>query len=283
MRRILVLLVAGVCLAQAPLMAQPNRSYFAVSLSGGIYNYTGDMVTNEKILQFSRPAFSIGALYKFDPFLGARLVASHGYVEADDAKSNDLGLQVRNLNFRSAITSLDAQLVFDFVPTEGPYYRRPLIVPYVFTGLSVFAFNPTAELNGERIELKPLGTEGQFLTDPDNRYPDPYSLVQIAIPLGVGVRYRIGQNWDISAETGFRKTYTDYLDDASTVYPNMQELQAQNPTAFILSDRTNLALTDDGLKLSENPNSIRANSGTDDGFWYTNITITYILDFVKCP
>ena len=283
MRRIAVLVFCGLCLSQVSSFAQPNRSYFAVSLSGGIMNYTGDMVVTEQIPKFARPAASLGIFYKFDPFLGARLVATHGSIAADDAKSNDLGLQIRNLNFKSPITALDAQLVFDFVPTEGPYYRRPLLIPYVFAGISVFAFNPQAELNGEYIELKPLGTEGQFLTDPDNRYPDPYSLVQIAIPLGVGVRYRIGQNWDISAEMGFRKTYTDYLDDASTFYPNMSELLAQNPTAFILSDRTNLDLSPDGLKLSENPNSIRANSGTDDGFWYTNISISYILDFVRCP
>ncbi|MEM6632891.1 MAG: DUF6089 family protein [Bacteroidota bacterium] len=283
MRRFILLLICGLTINLTSVLAQPNRSYFAVSLSGGVMNYTGDLVVTEQIINFSRPAFSIGAFYKFDPFLGARLEVTHGSIAADDGKSNNDGLRLRNLSFRSPITALDAQLIFDFIPTDGPYYRRPLLTPYVFAGISVFAFNPKAELNGDLIDLKPLGTEGQFLTDPDNRYPDPYSLVQIAIPLGVGIRYRIGQNWDISAEAGFRKTYTDYLDDASTFYPNMAELLAQNPTAFVLSDRTNLALSPDGTKLSENPNAIRANSSTDDGWWTTKITVSYILDFVRCP
>ncbi|RYZ83409.1 MAG: hypothetical protein EOP04_20020, partial [Proteobacteria bacterium] len=44
-------------------------------------------------------------------------------------------------------------------------------------------------------------------------------LVQFAIPVGIGVRYKLNSRFDISAEFGFRKTFTDYLDD--TQHPEM--------------------------------------------------------------
>jgi len=281
MKQLSKILIICSCCIISTLYAQPNRNYFSVGISGGVLNYNGDLVKTDEMYKFTRPAVGIVGTYRFDPFLSARLGIMHGSLRADDGESSDVGLQNRNLSFQSPLTELSATLIFDFIPTESFYYRRPKFTPYVFGGISIFTFNPKAELDGELIELKPLGTEGQFLTDPDDRYPEPYSLVQIAIPLGFGARYRLGQYWDISLETGFRKTYTDYIDDASTFYPNMEELRAQNPTAFLLSDRSDRSRFPDGI--SSNPNAIRANSSTDDGYFYTNVTISYILEFVRCP
>ncbi len=281
MKHLIIIFITSMSLLSISSYAQPNRGYFSIGLSGGVLNYTGDLSTYQDLYKFTRPAFGVVGSYRFDPFLSARLGIMHGYIEADDGRSSDEGLRRRNLSFKSPITELSATFVFDFIPTEGYYYNRPKFTPYVFGGIALFAFNPKARLNGEDIELKPLGTEGQFLTDPDDRYPEPYNLVQIAIPLGLGVRYQLGQNWDLSLEAGYRKTYTDYLDDASTFYPNMEELRAQNPTAFLLSDRSDRSVFPEGI--SSVPNVIRANSSTDDGYFFTNITISYILDIVKCP
>ncbi len=281
MKYLIPIMIVVMCSISLTTYAQPDRGYFSVGISGGVLNYTGDLLKYQDMIKFLRPGVGISGSYRFDPFLSARLGIMHGSIEADDAKSSEEGLRQRNLSFRSSITELSATFVFDFIPTESYYYRRPKWTPYVFGGVALFTFNPKAQLNGEYIELKPLGTEGQFLTDPDDRYPEPYNLVQIAIPLGIGFRYTLGQNWDISIESGFRKTYTDYLDDASTFYPNMEELRAQNPTAFLLSDRSDRTVFPDGI--SSRPNVIRANSSTDDGYFFTNITISYILDFVRCP
>lgn len=283
MRILKLLIFCSFFLAHHVSFSQSQPDYFAVTMSGGIMNYAGDLVAWQQSFQFKRPAASVGIFYKFDPLLAFRLSATHGSLIADDAKNPKRQLRKRNLNFYTPLTALDAHLVFDFVQSERPYYRRSPLIPYVFAGISVFAFNPQAELNGEYIELQPLGTEGQNLTDPDGRYPDPYSLVQLAVPLGIGFRYRLGQNWDISAEIGYRKTFTDYLDDTSTTFPNMQELLAQNQTAFILADRTNMAYANDGRKLSDYPNSIRGNKHLNDGIFQTNVTVSYIIDVVRCP
>ena len=263
------------------ILAQPNRGYFTVGASVGAMNYSGDLVRNRDLYKFTKFGFGIMGSARLSPYLTGRLSINHGTIAADDGKSSDPILRRRNLSFKSPVTELSGQLIFEFIPTESYYYRRAKWSPYVFGGISLFNFNPKAKLNGDWIELKPLGTEGQFLTDPDNRYPEPYKLVAFSIPFGVGMRFSLTQNLDIYLESGYRKTYTDYLDDASTFYPSMEELRAQNPNAFLLSDRSDRSEIPEGL--SSRPNSIRANSGTDDGYFYTSVTIGWILDFVKCP
>ncbi len=83
-------------------------------------------------------------------------------------------------------------------------------------GIGIFTFNPEARFGGDEwIDLQPLGTEGQWLADPENRYPEPYELTQFNIPFGGGLRFRLSRRWDMEVEIGWRKTFTDYLDDVA--------------------------------------------------------------------
>jgi hypothetical protein len=51
-------------------------------------------------------------------------------------------------------------------------------------------------------------------------YPEkkPYSLTQMNIPVGGGIRLRLGTRYSVSTELLYRKTFTDYIDDVSTTY-----------------------------------------------------------------
>ena len=66
------------------------------------------------------------------------------------------------------------------------------------------------------VALQPLRTEGQGMP----QYPDrkEYSLTQINIPMGIGVKYFLSENVNLSFEIIHRKTFTDYIDDVSTSY-----------------------------------------------------------------
>ena len=70
---------------------------------------------------------------------------------------------------------------------EGKYYFSP----YVFTGISMFSFNPQAKHGDTWFELQPLGTEGQGTI----AYPDKkkYSLTQLCIPFGTGIKYDLSK------------------------------------------------------------------------------------------
>lgn len=277
--RLFVLVLA--LIGQQVMYSQPNRGYYSVGVSAGFNNYIGDLMRNIDFYKFIRPSIGIMGSYRFDSYLTGRLSLNHGTITADDAQSIDEVLRNRNLSFKSPITELTATIQFDFVPTEGYYYRRAKLTPYVFTGIGLLSFNPKAKLNGEFIDLKPLGTEGQYLTDPEDRYPEPYKLIQVIIPMGIGVRFALARNWDLSMETGYRFTYTDYLDDVSTFYPDLIELRRQNPTAAILSDRSDRSVFPDGL--AGIPNAIRGSASTQDGYYMTLVTLSYIIDITRCP
>jgi hypothetical protein len=85
---------------------------------------------------------------------------------------------------------------------------------YFFGGVGAFNFNPKAQLNNAWVELQPLGTEGQGLEGG----PEPYSLTQICIPMGLGLRKALNKQWSVGLELQYTKTFTDYIDDVSTNY-----------------------------------------------------------------
>jgi hypothetical protein len=115
--------------------------------------------------------------------------------------------------------------------------------------------------------------------------------VQIAIPFGLGVRYKIDRYWDLSLEVGWRKTFTDYLDDVSTSYASKANILAgggENPTAAaLLSDRSAGSGFNTLPDPSGTPYDIVRGYGRDgqqrgevsDDDWYitTGLTINYIL------
>jgi len=97
---------------------------------------------------------------------------------------------------------------------------------------------PLAE-GGKWVNLRPLGTERAIF---DIRrhgtriMHKPYSLIQVAIPFGVGARFRINEVMDIWADLGFRYTFTDYLDDVSRNYVNLYHLKKSVGRGHVLSD-----------------------------------------------
>jgi len=261
------------------LFSQYRYSYFKVGLSTGTTNYLGDL-DDDFTLKFTRPGVGINGSYRFNPFMTANLGFFKGWISATDANSTNEVRQRRNLSFHSPITEFSATVSFDFLPSDRGYVYRPKYTPYVFGGVAVFTFNPQTELGGETIDLQPLGTEGQNLPDRSGVNPGPYALTQFAIPLGAGVRFAIAKRWDLEVETGFRKIFTDYLDDVSGTYPNLDELRAQNPVAALLSDRIDLTQFPDGASIV---NGIRGDNTQQDWYIYTNVRLSFIIDWVKCP
>ncbi|MBK8685670.1 MAG: hypothetical protein IPN26_12115 [Bacteroidetes bacterium] len=80
----------------------------------------------------------------------------------------------------------------------------------------MYYFNPKAELNGSWIALKNLDTEGQGTA----RYKRKnYSRVQANMPFGFGIKAAMSKT-SIDLKWGLRKTWTDYLNDVSTTYPD---------------------------------------------------------------
>ncbi|MEM7374030.1 MAG: DUF6089 family protein [Bacteroidota bacterium] len=261
------------------LHAQFRYGYFKVGVSAGSTNYLGDL-DDDLTFRFTKPGFGISGSYRMNPFMTARLNFFRGYARATDAVSFNDVRQRRNLSFRTPITEASVHMVFDFIATDRRYNYRPPFVPYVFGGIGIFTFNPQAQLGNRWYDLQPLGTEGQNLVDPLGIYPEQYKLTQFTVPMGTGVRFSLSRRLDLEIETGFRKTFTDYLDDVSNLYPDLEDLRAQNPVAALLSDRIDLNEFPEGAAIA---NGIRGDRTQTDWYIYTAVRVSYILDWVKCP
>jgi hypothetical protein len=193
---------------------------FSLGLFGGISNYQGDLVDNYYVGRFSRPAIGLTLSYDYSDRFTFTAGYTYAKVMGDDKYNTKEYLQQRNLSFESKISevSLLAEYnVFNLYTTRWS--------PYLFGGLAVYHFNPfTHDSSGTKVYLKPLSTEGQGLPG----YPEvkPYSLTQLAIPIGGGIKYALTDRLQLGLQVGFRKLFTDYLDDVSRNYADAADLLA---------------------------------------------------------
>ncbi len=206
----------------------PFFSQAQLELGGtvGASNYLGDLAPSGLWTSLGEMNFSAGvfARYNVGKWFSARGSFNYAKISADDgnAKNNDFK-NYRNLNFRSNIFEFALTGEFNILG-YAPYNLERTFSPYVFAGIAGYKFNPQGNLEGTWHSLQPLGTEGQGMTD----RPAKYKTFQMSIPIGAGVKYAINDLWNIGAEIGFRKTFTDYLDDVSTIFINPTELAAAN-------------------------------------------------------
>lgn len=252
------------------------QSNISVGLHLGSSSYFGDLKPNAFQLNQNSLAFGVNGMYKLSKRLNLRLGLIACTIKAADSKTGKTSLIKRNLSFKSKI--FEASLVGEYNffklglnQNKGDDFKR--WSPYVFGGLALFGFNPKAELNGEWYNLRELGTEGQFVS---NSKLKPYSLTQMSLPFGFGFKYVVNSKLLVALELGWRKTFTDYLDDVSGVYHDLNEIEsAKGIEAARLSYRGNEL---EGFNNSVPPKgSIRGNSDNMDWYILSTFCLTYNL------
>ncbi|MDI1233582.1 MAG: DUF6089 family protein [bacterium] len=271
------------------LNAQAVEKKNGTSLDFGLYlggsNYWGDLTRDYQPL-WSKTKLAGGLLirYNINPYITFKGSAVYGQIQGSDKNySYDKYRTRRNLSFKSDIVEFSAQVEWNILGYENTRTSYGWS-PYLFGGVSVFRFNPKAKFNyisglhdpslqsqdGEWIELQPLGTEGQETTKFNDKRR--YSLTQISIPLGIGSKWQLDDHWAIGVEFGVRKTFTDYLDDVSSIYVDDQIVGgASGPMAVALKDRS--AELPNEIKFDNN--DPRGNPKTKDWYLITGITLTY--------
>ncbi len=232
----------------------------------GASNYQGDLQDKKFTFEQAGAAFGVGILYEITEKLYFRGNVTFGKIKGDDKKSGKNAS--RNLSFSTPVTDIHLGLEYELL---NPYEKS--FVPFVFTGISVFHFNPTAkDPIGGVIHLQPLGTEGQGFYNGRTKY----NLTQMAIPFGVGVKYAATEDIKISLEFGIRKTFTDYLDDVSTTYADKDLLLGNNgQRAVELSYRGDELYG--GSKAYPAANSQRGSPDVKDWYYFTGIGMSFRL------
>lgn len=247
-----------------------------------------------------RPSLVGGYRYMLLENVGVTGNLTYGFVSGNDSHTQEPYRNNRNIHFRSPILELSAQAQYYFLTAhrEGARHgritgargvlRRFELALYAFAGIGGFWFNPQAHFDASNYNgsvpteelppngwynLRPLSTEGQGFFPTRDKYPS----ISMAIPFGIGAMLPLNRDLSIGIEFGYRKTFTDYIDDVSTTYvdPKIFSQMFEDPEQIALAEYfSNPSLN----SLSENvtaPGQQRGSPHSTDAYMFTFITVYY--------
>jgi hypothetical protein len=282
MKKYIAVVVVAAILFSGKLSAQNavvQEGEFGFGVGAG--HYFGDLNTTASLNRAK-----LGATAFFRKNLGNYIAVRVGATFAqlgysDQYNTHNEYMYRRNLSFNTKLWEVALQGDFNFfrfMPGEPQYS----FTPYITLGAGVFSYDPYAFLRGQKIFLRPLGTEGQGSNDP--RYADrkQYSSMGISIPFGGGIKYALNERVNIGFEILHRFTNTDYLDDVSKTYvdPAIFPLNPDGSTsdAQLLSDRSYELGEPIGI-----PGRARGLSRQKDQYVTAMFHLTFNLQSYKCP
>lgn len=320
--------------AQSGIFSKKNKvnQYSSVGFGGGSSHYFGDLSPYTYfyygLITNVRWNATINYTRQLSPQIAARASFTWARIAGDDYTFSQHNINkfwqpfLRNLSFRNDIKEFTLTGLFNLMPqySKGPQ-GRSAFMPYSFIGFGFYAHNPQARdvatvdpatgavSLGGWTNLKVQQTSGQGI---DDTYPKAYSLIQPVFPVGLGIKMKINEKFDLNFEGGLRITPFDYLDDVGkSDYPDPVSLSAVSPLGAIFSNRagedisafkgasrvaqfTDIAINQlnlagsptpatNGTTVFGYPNSVRG-TGKWDSYFVTQITLSYIISSqIKCP
>jgi len=258
----------------------PPYTNYEVGGLVGIGNYFGD-INHGYSFKGARPAVGVFYRYNFGPYVSWKSTLSYTNVSFKDALSKTVYQQTRNLDFFTNIFEVSSVMEIGYRPFKAGS-KEFRFAPHLFAGLTLFHFDPKTRYNGRTYSLQKVGTEGQNQSDFTQR--EPYALTQMAIPFGIGFRYNFSKKWNIGFELGYRKLFTDYLDDVSSIY--LDEFILEYLPDADLDDLPIVALSDRsgeiGSQIGDHTRQ-RGFANSNDSYMIMGFTLSYTVDKIKCP
>lgn len=223
----------------------------------------------------TRPSGHIGYRYRLKPWICTKSILQYGILKGDDALTNEPSRHYRNLYVRTHLIEFSQQ--FEFILLNNEHFgkshkihglkgmRNKNTLLYLFSGFSVFAYIPQGPGDGGWTNLRPLNTEGQGLPGG----PNHYKLINYGIPFGVGCKIGLDALWRMSFELSYTKTFTDYLDDVSSVYYDNSAIEAAyGSTAAYFADPSSGEFSN-----WTDPGEMRGDSKQKDAYFFFNVSL----------
>ena len=231
----------------------------------GVSYYMGDL---NPMLPFAQSQLQYGGLVRFN--YNNRWTFRFDYSRATVTASDEVikWRPERGLNFTSKINDFSLTAEFNFLEyyTGNP---KKNVSPYIFGGISVFQYTAFANVGDLLVDLSDYATEGP--EDPDAKWYDKMfgktSPIGVSIPFGMGVKFSLSRHMAATMEWRMQKTFTDYLDDVATVYPEQHAVYTfEDGSTYDLTDPT-----DNNYK----PGQQRGNSAFNDWFGMARVSLTW--------
>lgn len=217
-----------------------NAQYYGLMWEAGFKvggaNYLGDIggvyeprpFIADMRVEKTRPGLGVYGRRVLTNWLSVNVGLQYSIISGADSLSLDPARFSRNLSFRNQVKELYVRseiyfLNWNDVGHTGRYLFG--LRSFIFGGVTGFHHSPQTNYKGEWINLRLLQTEGI-----------KYSPWQIAVPLGIGLTVTVARNHRFGIEGTWNWTFTDYLDDVSSVYLPPQA--HTDPLARTLADRS---------------------------------------------
>ncbi len=179
-----ILFILSFILSVATMAAQEATYKFDVGLHLGVSGYLGEANSSNI---FKHPGFSAGANFRYIPNtrMAIRGVFTTASLSGNTADMDNVLPGGNNYEFSSRIYDLGARYEFNFLPYGiGETYKKlRRLTPYMTLGLGV--------------TLATCDGESAFAPN---------------IPLGLGVKYKLGKRLNMGLEFTMTKTFSDKID-----------------------------------------------------------------------
>lgn len=191
----------------------------------GMSNLVGDIGRTNYILQ--KPMlnnvsdlgipFYGNLLYRmnFNPYQTVRLNVGYSHIQFADSYAKEQYRRNRKLRGTNSIIEADLVFEYNFFPVNDE--QKSLLSPYIFGGLGGMlastpqlivvndfkrdsAGNPIDPVTGDPTSFETSATYGSA------------KKLTMAIPFGVGLKYKFNYNWALFGEFMFRPTFSDSID-----------------------------------------------------------------------
>ena len=187
-----LLLIAITALATLGAHAQDEYEYrMEIGVGGGLVNYLGDF--NGSIVSNMQPSASLILRRVFNPYMGLKLDFAYGKLKGSsaDVKTWYPELADNPIDFNSTLMDLGLSFEYNFWPygTGREYRGAKRLTPFVF-----------------------LGIGGTYAKTGDE------SVFTANVPIGVGVKYKLGRRLNLGLEWAAHFSLSDKLDGVADPY-----------------------------------------------------------------
>ena len=196
----------------------------------GMSNLVGDIGRTNYFLQkpilsnfgdYGIPFYG-GILYRmnFNPYQTVRLNLGYSHIQFVDAAAKEQYRRDRKLWGTNSIFHADLIFEYNFFPVNDE--QKSLLSPYVFGGVGAMLMNATKlmvehdfkRVNGVAQDPRDVlvnPTQDPEFFDTRETFMSSNKMT-MAIPFGVGLKYKFNYNWALFGEIMFRPTFSDAVD-----------------------------------------------------------------------
>lgn len=250
---------------------------YEIGINGTATGYMGDL-NNVDPFYFKQYGGGIFVKRNIDTTWSIKMSAHHMLISGNDLDFKNNFQQERRLKFLNQLSELAFMLDFNFWRNNRRNASK--LSPYITAGLAMIKHDPYIYYDQNKIKLRPLKLEYE-----EGIHTKEFKTWNMAIPMGLGLKYKVNPTWALGMEATYRLAFTDYLDNVSQYYPTsfptevtLLNIKVNGPNGqrpFDVNDWYYLAYP--SRNITTKAGSARGDGNSKDGYMTAGIPLTYTL------